>query len=161
MNVPGFLLAAVLLLSAALSHADDHQFDAELHSVPGGSPSKDKGPSFPGGGGFGMPGGGYGIPGWGGGGGIPGFPGGPGGGGWGNMGGGWGAGYGGPGGGYARGGIVRGSVVCKDRGPCYGKKLICPAKCFTSYSRSGKNYGYGGGGGGCTIDCRKKCIAYC
>jgi hypothetical protein len=55
---------------------------------------------------------------------------------------------------------VRPSVVCKERGPCYKKKLTCPAKCFTSYSRSGKGYGGGGGGGGCTLDC-KKCVAYC
>ncbi|CAA6668804.1 unnamed protein product [Spirodela intermedia] len=76
------------------------------------------------------------------------------------MGGGWGSGYGGPGGGHARGGVVRPSVVCKERGRCYKKKLTCPAKCFTSYSSSGKNYGSGGGGGGCTLDC-KKCVAYC
>ncbi|KAG2240634.1 hypothetical protein Bca52824_090598 [Brassica carinata] len=30
-----------------------------------------------------------------------------------------------------------------------------------SFSRSGKGYGGGGGGGGCTMDCKKKCIAYC
>lgn len=77
-------------------------------------------------------------------------------------GGGFGAGYGGPGGGYSRGGIIRPTVVCKEKGtPCYKKKLTCPAKCFRSYSRSGKGYGGGGGGGGCTIDCKKKCIAYC
>ncbi|KAK9267514.1 hypothetical protein L1049_009942 [Liquidambar formosana] len=70
-------------------------------------------------------------------------------------------GYGGPGGGYAKGGVIRPTVVCKDKGPCYKKKVTCPAKCFTSYSGSGKNYGGGGGGGGCTIDCKKKCTAYC
>ncbi|PIA28925.1 hypothetical protein AQUCO_06500040v1 [Aquilegia coerulea] len=88
------------------------------------------------------------------GGGIPGF---------GNIGGagGYGSGFGGPKGGYSKGGIIRPSVVCKDKGPCFNKKLICPAKCFTSYSRSGKNYGAGGGGGGCTMDCKKKCVAYC
>ncbi|MCU5803820.1 hypothetical protein J4G24_19705, partial [Clostridioides difficile] len=80
--------------------------------------------------------------------GIPGF-------GNGIVGGGYGAGYGGPNGGYSRGGVIRPSVVCKERGPCYMKKLTCPKKCFTSYSRSGKGYGGGGGGGGCTMDCKK------
>ncbi|KAH7568974.1 hypothetical protein JRO89_XS06G0082900 [Xanthoceras sorbifolium] len=87
-------------------------------------------------------------------GGIPGF-------GNGIVGGGYGSGYGGPNGGYSKGGVVRPTVVCKQKGPCYMKKLTCPAKCFTSYSRSGKGYGGGGGGGGCTMDCKKKCIAYC
>ncbi|PIA28926.1 hypothetical protein AQUCO_06500040v1 [Aquilegia coerulea] len=106
---------------------------------------------------------GGGIPGFGNG--IPGFS--PGSGfqvpGFGNIGGagGYGSGFGGPKGGYSKGGIIRPSVVCKDKGPCFNKKLICPAKCFTSYSRSGKNYGAGGGGGGCTMDCKKKCVAYC
>lgn len=77
------------------------------------------------------------------------------------VGGGYGGGYGGPNGGYSKGGTVRTSLVCKEKGPCYKKKLTCPAKCFTSYSRSGKGYGGGGGGGGCTIDCKKKCSAYC
>ncbi|PKA65965.1 hypothetical protein AXF42_Ash010374 [Apostasia shenzhenica] len=81
--------------------------------------------------------------------------------GWGDFGGGYGGGYGGPSGGYARGGVIRPSVVCSDRGPCYKKRLTCPARCFTSYSRAGKGYGGGGGGGGCTIDCKKKCVAYC
>ena len=96
--------------------------------------------------GFFGPGGGFGVPNFGNG--------------WENYGGGYGAGYGGPSGGYAKGGTTRPTVVCKEKGPCYKKKLTCPAKCFTSYSRSGKNYGAGGGGGGCTIDC-KKCTAYC
>ena len=77
------------------------------------------------------------------------------------IGGGYGAGYGGPSGGYSKGGVTRPTVVCKEKGPCYNKKLICPAKCFTSFSRSGKGYGSGGGGGGCTMDCKKKCVAYC
>ncbi|KAJ4975871.1 hypothetical protein NE237_000977 [Protea cynaroides] len=100
-------------------------------------------------GGFFGPGGGFGIPGFSNG--------------WNNggIGGGYGAGYGGPGGGYSKGGVIRPTVVCKEHGPCYKKKLTCPTKCFTSYSHSGKNYGSGGGGGGCTIDCKKKCTAYC
>ncbi|XP_062087324.1 glycine-rich cell wall structural protein 2-like [Humulus lupulus] len=77
------------------------------------------------------------------------------------IGGGYGSGFGGPSGGRSRNGVVRPTVVCKDKGPCYQKKLTCPAKCFTSYSRSGKGYGGGGGGGGCTMDCKKKCVAYC
>ncbi|KAG6754812.1 hypothetical protein POTOM_040610 [Populus tomentosa] len=79
--------------------------------------------------------------------GIPGFDYG-----WGNVGGGYGGGFGGPKGGSSKGGVIKPSVVCKEKGPCYKKKLTCPAKCFTSYSRSGKGYGGGGGGGGCTID---------
>ncbi|KAH0915129.1 hypothetical protein HID58_029575 [Brassica napus] len=73
----------------------------------------------------------------------------------------------GVGGGYAEGtvvragGVVRPTVTCRVKGPCNGKKLRCPAKCFSSFSRSGKGYGGGGGGGGCTMDCKKKCIAYC
>ena len=74
--------------------------------------------------------------------------------------GGYGSGYGGPNGGHSKNGVIRPNVVCKDKGPCYKKKLTCPAKCFSSYSHSGKNYGSGGGGGGCTMDC-KKCVAYC
>lgn len=100
-------------------------------------------------GGFFGPGGGFGVPGLGNG--------------WGNgiISGGYGAGYGGPTGGYSKGGVIRPTVVCKEKGPCYKKKLTCPAKCFSSFSKSGKNYGAGGGGGGCTMDCKKKCIAYC
>ena len=100
-------------------------------------------------GGFFGPGSGFGVPGFGNGIGN------------GIVGGGYGSGYGGPNGGHSKGGIIRPSVVCKQKGPCYMKKLTCPAKCFTSYSRSGKGYGSGGGGGGCTMDCKKKCIAYC
>ncbi|CDO99610.1 unnamed protein product [Coffea canephora] len=76
-------------------------------------------------------------------------------------------GFFGPGGGFnipgfgTVGGIIRPTVVCKEKGPCYKKKLICPAKCFSSFSRSGKGYGAGGGGGGCTMDCKKNCVAYC
>ncbi|TXG47320.1 hypothetical protein EZV62_026614 [Acer yangbiense] len=77
------------------------------------------------------------------------------------VGGGYGSGFGGPNGGHSKGGVVRPTVVCKEKGPCYMMKLTCPAKCFTSYSNSGKGYGGGGGGGGCTMDCKKKCIAYC
>ncbi|KAJ0981829.1 hypothetical protein J5N97_010084 [Dioscorea zingiberensis] len=80
---------------------------------------------------------------------------------WGNSGGGYGGGYGGPNGGYNKGGVVPPSVVCSEQGPCYKKRLTCPAKCFTYYSRSGRNYGGGGGGGGCTMDCEKNCVAYC
>ncbi|KAK2644164.1 hypothetical protein Ddye_019359 [Dipteronia dyeriana] len=100
-------------------------------------------------GGYFGPGSGFGIPGFGNGVGN------------GIEGGGYGSGFGGPNGGYSKGGVIRPTVVCKQKGPCYMKKLTCPAKCFTSYSRSGKGYGGGGGGGGCTMDCKKKCIAYC
>ncbi|XP_051128722.1 uncharacterized protein LOC127249777 [Andrographis paniculata] len=58
-------------------------------------------------------------------------------------------------------GFVRPTVVCREKGPCYRKKLTCPRKCFRSFNRSGKGYGYGGGGGGCTMDCKNKCIASC
>ncbi|KAF2619572.1 hypothetical protein F2Q68_00039702, partial [Brassica cretica] len=64
-------------------------------------------------------------------------------------------------GGYGKGGVVRPTVTCREKGPCNGKKLRCPAKCFSSFSRSGKGYGGGGRGGGCSMDCKKKCIAYC
>lgn len=78
--------------------------------------------------------------------------------------GGWGAGYGGSGGGggsYAHGGVEAPTVVCQDKGPCYGKKVACPKRCFWSYSRSGSGYGAGGGGGSCTVDCKDKCTATC
>ncbi|KAL5976209.1 hypothetical protein ACLOJK_020539 [Asimina triloba] len=75
--------------------------------------------------------------------------------------GGFGGGFGGPSGGHSKNGVVRSTVICKERGPCHMKRLTCPAKCSTSYSYAGKNYGGGGGGGGCTIDCKKKCVAYC
>ncbi|KAI3456280.1 hypothetical protein Pfo_012943 [Paulownia fortunei] len=105
---------------------------------------KDGGNDYAGMGGVFGPGGGFNIPGFG-----------P------VVGGGYGSGYGGPNGGHSKSGIIRPTVVCKEKGPCYKKKLTCPAKCFSSYGRSGKGYGYGGGGGGCTIDCKKKCTAYC
>lgn len=78
-----------------------------------------------------------------------------------DFGGGYGGGFGGPSGGYAKGGVVTATVMCKEKGPCYGKKLRCPEKCFKAFSQAGKGYGYGGGGGGCTMDCTKKCVAYC
>ncbi|KAI4296643.1 hypothetical protein L6164_036587 [Bauhinia variegata] len=100
-------------------------------------------------GGFFGPGGGFNIPGLG-----NGF-------GSGILGGGYGSGYGGPTGGHSKGGVVRPTVVCKERGPCYQKKVTCPARCFSSFSRSGKGYGAGGGGGSCTVDCKKRCTASC
>ncbi|EEF40908.1 5'-3' exoribonuclease 2 [Ricinus communis] len=141
-----FFLLAILLLSGSFSSA----------TRPEPKPTKGKSTNNPknkggsgndagGMGGFFGPGSGFGIPGYGNG----------------IIGGGYGAGFGGPNGGYSKGGIIRPTVVCKEKGPCYKKKLTCPAKCFTSYSRSGKGYGGGGGGGGCTMDCKKKCIAYC
>ncbi|CAD5187074.1 unnamed protein product [Musa acuminata subsp. malaccensis] len=131
-----FLAAAATFCSAA------RDLDAELAKGHGGGGGGGAGiPGFgsdPGG--FFGPGGGFNVPG---------------------FGGGWGAGFGGPSGGHARGGVVRPSVVCSDKGPCYKKRVTCPAKCFSSFSRSGKGYGGGGGGGGCTIDCKKRCVAYC
>ncbi|OVA13916.1 hypothetical protein BVC80_1781g56 [Macleaya cordata] len=159
MNTTSGFLIVVLLVTATIfttfaRQASDAAFDTELTSTKGkGSNNKNNGNNGGGNGGgvggyFG-PGGGFGIPGFGGNG-------------WGNgVGGGYGGGYGGPSGGYSKGGIIRPTVVCKEKGPCYKKKLTCPAKCFSSYSRSGKNFGGGGGGGGCTMDCKKKCIAYC
>ncbi|PAN22068.1 hypothetical protein PAHAL_3G510500 [Panicum hallii] len=76
-------------------------------------------------------------------------------------GGGWGQGAGYGGGGYAHGGVEVPAVVCQEKGPCYGKKVACPKRCFWSYSRSGNGYGAGGGGGSCTVDCKAKCTATC
>ncbi|KAI3988201.1 hypothetical protein MKX01_011990 [Papaver californicum] len=92
---------------------------------------------------------------------IPGF--GPFGRGWGSdgiTGSGYGAGYGSPTGGYSKGGVIRPIVVCKQRGPCDHKKVLCPVKCST-YSHSGKHHGADAGSGRCTIDCKMKCIAFC
>ncbi|KAJ8761439.1 hypothetical protein K2173_001570 [Erythroxylum novogranatense] len=160
--VISFLLLALLLVSCSLSTSTRSGPDpfSELLSSNGKSinnPSNNKGSGSTGnnnnnnnggdiGGMFG-PGNGFNIPGFGKD--------------WGHLGGGYGVGYGSPSGGYSRGGVIRPTVVCKEKGPCYNKKLTCPAKCFTSYSRSGKGYGAGGGGGGCTMDCKKKCVAYC
>lgn len=47
-----------------------------------------------------------------------------------------------------------------DIGLCYKKSLVCPPKCFISYSSHGRNFGGGGGGGSFTIDSKRKCIAY-
>ncbi|CAI9760196.1 unnamed protein product [Fraxinus pennsylvanica] len=136
-------LLVFLLISVTLSFAT--RPEPTVSSKPNSNNNKKAGGND---GGFFGPGGGFNIPGFGNG--------------WGNgVGGGYGAGYGGPNGGYSKGGIIRSSVVCKEKGPCYKKKLTCPAKCFSSYHRSGKGYGSGGGGGGCTIDCKKKCTAYC
>ena len=70
-------------------------------------------------------------------------------------------GYYGGGGGYAHGGVEVPAVVCQEKGPCYGKKVACPKRCFWSYSRSGNGYGAGGGGGSCAVDCKAKCTATC
>ncbi|KAF8413957.1 hypothetical protein HHK36_001954 [Tetracentron sinense] len=149
-TISGFIIA-VLLATASLSEASRPESSRALEAQLKNSKGKDKSNNDNKGGGndggmsgFMNPGGGFEIPGMGSG--------------WGNgiIGGGYGAGYGGPTGGYSKGGTIRPTVVCKDKGPCYKKKLTCPAKCFTSYSRSGKNYGSGGGGGGCTMDCKKK-----
>ncbi|KAF8391399.1 hypothetical protein HHK36_023703 [Tetracentron sinense] len=150
-TISGFLIA-IMLSTASLSGAARPEygraFEAKLKDSKGKGNNNKGGGNDEGMGGFMGPGGGSS--------GIPGI-----GSGWGNgIGGGYGGGYGGPTGGYSKGGIVRPTTVCKEKGPCYKKKLTCPAKCFTSYSRSGKNYGAGGGGGGCTMDCTK-CVAYC
>lgn len=145
MNTKITLLLAFFLIIASLSFATPTQ---PKTNPPTKNQNKGGGgggnPNNGGGNGFFGSGGGYDIPGWGG-----------------VVGGGWGGGAGGPSGGSSGSGVIRPVVVCKDKGPCYKKKLRCPAKCFTSWSRSGKGYGGGGGGGGCTMDCKKKCIAYC
>ncbi|XVF87556.1 hypothetical protein PTKIN_Ptkin18bG0129900 [Pterospermum kingtungense] len=154
MNPKSTIILAVLLVMAALSAAARPDLFEPLSSADqrhneGSKPSNQNNNGGGIGGVFG-PGTGYGIPGFGNG--------------WGNGiigGGGYGAGFGGPSGGHSKGGVIRPTVVCKDKGPCYNKTLTCPAKCFTSFSRSGKGYGSGGGGGGCTMDCKKKCVAYC
>ncbi|ERN03427.1 eggshell protein 2A [Amborella trichopoda] len=140
------LLVLAVLAASTLSRAFADVFSDELKKNPGQKRAGNPDP------------GDFGIPGMGGGFGIPGI-----GSGWGNgiIGGGYGGGFGGPNGGYSKGGIYRPTVVCSAPGPCYKKKLVCPAKCFKSFSKSGKNYGSGGGGGGCTMDCKKKCVAYC
>ncbi|XP_057428925.1 glycine-rich cell wall structural protein-like [Lotus japonicus] len=148
-----FLLFTLVLLIASAS------VETRPDSTGASQPKKDKrnnnnqgdGSNYGGGGagGFFGPGGGFTMPGFG-----SGF-------GNGIIGGGYGGGYGSPSGGRSKNGVVRSTVVCKDKGPCFQKKVTCPAKCFSSFSRSGKGYGGGGGGGGCTIDCKKKCIAYC
>ncbi|XP_009601570.2 cold and drought-regulated protein CORA-like [Nicotiana tomentosiformis] len=138
-----FTLLAFLLITATFSFATRHtpeNVEKTKKTVRGGARNGNDNDGGPFGGIFG-PGGGFNIPGFGGGG--------------------YGGGIGGPKGGYAKGGIIRPTVVCKDKGPCLGKKLRCPAKCFKSYSSKGKGYGYGGGSGGCTMDCKKKCVAYC
>ncbi|KAG6778690.1 hypothetical protein POTOM_015033 [Populus tomentosa] len=121
-----FFLLALLLVACSLSVATqpDPDPDPDPKQSTKGKPTNQNnraGGNDGGMGGFFGPGPGFGI---------PGFDKG-----WGNMGGGYGAGYGGPKGGYSKGGVVRPSVVCKERGPCYKKKLTCPAKCFTSHSR--------------------------
>ncbi|KAJ7946921.1 Glycine-rich protein [Quillaja saponaria] len=149
-----FLLVFLLLIASDISlatrPASTGFFTPELKQSNGkNNNNKGNGGNNEGGaGGFFGPGGGFGIPGF-----DNGFGNG--------IGGGYGFGDGGPNGGYSKGGVIRSTVVCKEKGPCYQKKLTCPAKCFTSFSRSGKGYGSGGGGGGCTMDCKKKCIAYC
>lgn len=136
---------ATLLLSGTGSLSSAARTEPNSSKAKHTNPKHKAGGNDAGIGGFFGPGSGFGMPGFGNG----------------IIGGGYGAGYGGPNGGYSKGGIIRPTVVCKERGPCYKKKLTCPAKCFTSYSRSGKGFGAGGGGGGCTMDCKKKCIAYC
>lgn len=71
--------------------------------------------------------------------------------------GGWGEG----GLGYRRGVVVPPSTVCPQDGPCRGKRLTCPPRCFRTFSYGGKNGGGGGGGGGCSFDCTERCAATC
>ncbi|RCV09371.1 hypothetical protein SEVIR_2G026900v4 [Setaria viridis] len=71
--------------------------------------------------------------------------------------GGWGEG----GRGYRRGAVVPPSMVCAEQGPCRGKRLTCPARCFRSFSYKGAHGGGGGGGGGCSFDCTTRCVATC
>ncbi|XP_031094346.1 cold shock domain-containing protein 4-like [Ipomoea triloba] len=138
------LIPAIFALPdhATRKHGKHHHHHRREHPRSGKTSEKDSGGGGSGGfGGFFGPGNEFGMP---------------------DFGAGYGAGFGGPnGGGYAKGGTVRPTVVCKEKGPCYGKTLRCPEKCFKEYSRAGKGYGYGGGGGGCTMDCTKKCLAYC
>lgn len=141
-SLASFFLLALLLVACSLSIATDPDPEQSARGKPTNQNNNAGGND----GGFFGPGSGFGIPGYDSG--------------WGNMGGGYGGGYGGPKGGHSQHGVMRSSVVCKERGRCYKKKLTCPAKCYTSYSRSGKGFGGGGGGGGCTLDC-KKCVAYC
>ncbi|XWS15687.1 hypothetical protein CRYUN_Cryun34aG0023200 [Craigia yunnanensis] len=156
MNPKSTFILAILLIAASLSAAPRPDLFETLSSEQkhnkGSKPSNQNNNNNKGGGNNGGIGGFFG-PG-------PGFEKG-----WGNgiIGGGYGAGFGGPNGGYSKGGVIRPTIVCKEKGPCYNKKLTCPAKCFTSFSRSGNGYGSGGGGGGggCTMDCKKKCVAYC
>ncbi|GLT83011.1 hypothetical protein SLE2022_013240 [Rubroshorea leprosula] len=147
-SISSFFLLVILLLTSSLCLAARPEsfgsFSAKLKQNNKGSQSSNqnnKDGENPGG--FNVPG--FNIPGWENGG----------------LGGGYGFGVGGPNGGSGSGGVIQPSVVCKDTGPCFHKKLTCPANCFDSYSRSGKGWGMGGGGGGCTIDCKKKCRAYC
>ncbi|XWS18322.1 hypothetical protein CRYUN_Cryun32bG0034200 [Craigia yunnanensis] len=162
MNPKSAFILAILLITASLSAAarpDSFEpISSEQKHNKGSKPSNQNNNNKGGGGGGGNNGGIGGFFGPGPGFGVPGFEKG-----WGNgiIGGGYGAGFGGPSGGSSKGGVIRPTVVCKEKGPCYNKKLTCPAKCFTSFSRSGKGYGSGGGGGGCTMDCKKKCVAYC
>ncbi|KAF6163195.1 hypothetical protein GIB67_025059 [Kingdonia uniflora] len=141
------LLLALLLITTTFARPESttpsFNQDPKNTNTKGGNNNNNGNPGW-----FPDPGTGFGIPGFG----VPGSD---------IIGGGYGGGYGGPTGGYSKGGVIRPTVVCKEKGPCYKKKLTCPAKCFTSYSRSGKNYGGGGGGGGCTMDCKKKCVAFC
>ncbi|KAI4299313.1 hypothetical protein L6164_032782 [Bauhinia variegata] len=139
------ILLLIASLSAATRPASTKPSPADQVSQNKGSNNNNNG----GAGGFFGPGGGFNIPGFG-----NGF-------GNGIIGGGYGVGYGGPNGGYSKGGVIRPTVVCKERGPCYQKKVTCPARCFSYSSRSGKGYGGGGGGGSCTVDCKKKCTATC
>ncbi|KAJ4770903.1 Glycine-rich protein [Rhynchospora pubera] len=140
------LFLSVLLATTSLCFATSRTTTKTQNpnTNPNPSQSSNPGTSIPGFDGFNIPGFGNGNPFN-----QPGFAGG------------WGGGYGGPGGGHSYGGVVVPSVVCSDKGPCYKKRVTCPKKCFSSYSHSGKNYGSGGGGGGCTIDCKKRCTAYC
>ncbi|CAI9773209.1 unnamed protein product [Fraxinus pennsylvanica] len=95
-------LLAFLIISPTLSFATQPEHTGPGSSKPKSNSNK-KGSGKDGGmGEFFGPGGGFNIPGFGSG--------------WGNgIGGGYGAGYGGPNGGYSKGGIIRSSVVCKEK----------------------------------------------
>ncbi|XP_071700992.1 uncharacterized protein [Rutidosis leptorrhynchoides] len=140
--IPSFFIFFLLITITIATRPDPNTNKSKNTNKKGGQDSGNNGYFGPGsGGGLNIPGFGNNWPGNG-------------------VGGGYGSGYGGPKGGHTKSGVIRPSVICKDKGACYKKKLTCPAKCFAAYSQSGKGYGGGGGGGGCTMDC-KKCVAYC
>ncbi|KAK8642140.1 hypothetical protein V6N13_011497 [Hibiscus sabdariffa] len=70
----------------------------------------------------------------------------------------FGSSAGGPTGGASPGDVN--SIVCTEKGPCFNKKLTCPANCFGQVSKSGKGFSASAGGGGCSMDC-KTCTATC
>ncbi|ESQ50545.1 hypothetical protein EUTSA_v10022963mg [Eutrema salsugineum] len=62
---------------------------------------------------------------------------------------------------HGNGDLMNPTHTCTVQGPCYGKKLTCPAECYKSTNVEKEGYKSTSKSGGCSMDCTEKCIAHC